>query len=213
MPMKNFAFKCELNRNEYRSVKGMSHQEMEKYISSIYNEAYMHGFQEGKAEGSRQQNDDEVARCDKELRQLRSLHKEIKRIEERMAMICGQEERITAAVVQASDAEWPYLTKSISVRSVDPECIEERKRDLLIQRDLLNERLKYCSALETRILMFISGIEESQLRRIAEYRYLEGLKWEDIGKLMDIDRTTPQKQLKKELIKWLRREKMQREEI
>ena len=60
--------------------------------------------------------------------------------------------------------------------------------------------------------MFISGIEESELRRIAEYRYLEGLKWEDIGKLMDTDRTTPQKQLKKELIKWLRREKMPGEE-
>ena len=95
---------------------------------------------------------------------------------------------------------------------MDPECIEERKKDLIIQRDLLKERLKHCSELETRILIFISNIEESEIRRIAEYRYLEGLKWDDIGKLMNTDRTTPQKQLKKELIKWLRREKMPGEE-
>lgn len=213
MLMKDFAFKCELNREEYRSIKAMGRQEMEKYISGIYNEAYMLGFQEGQTECSGQQNDDEVARCDKEFRQLRSLHKEIKQIEERMAMICDQEESSVAAVVQASSKTWPYLTKNIAIRAVDPECIEERKKALIIQRDLMKERLKYCSELETRILMFISGIEESELRRIAEYRYLEGMKWEEIGKLMDTDRTTPQKQLKKELIKWLRREKMPGEGI
>ena len=128
-----------------------------------------------------------------------------------MAMICDQEENYAAAVVQTSGKTWPYLTKSIAIRAVDPECIEERKKALVIQRDLLKERLKYCSELETRILMFISGIDESELRRIAEYRYLEGMKWEDIGKLMGTDRTTPQKQLKKELMKWLRREKMPKE--
>lgn len=210
--MKEFAFICGLNREEYRSIKAMSRQEMERYISGIYNEAYMLGLQEKQAEYSGQQNDDEAARCDKEFRQLRSLHKEIGQIEERMAMICDQEESYVAAVVQTSGKTWPYLTKSIAIRAVDPECIEERKKALVIQRDLLKERLKYCSELETRILMFISGIDESELRRIAEYRYLEGMKWEDIGKLMGTDRTTPQKQLKKELMKWLRREKMPGEE-
>ena len=212
MLMKDFEFKCELNREEYRSIKTMGRQDMERYISGIYNEAYVIGFREGQAEHSGQQNTDEVARYDKEFRQLRSLHKEIKQIEERMAIICDQEESSVAAVVQASGKTWPYLTKSMAIISVDPECIEERKRALVIQRDLLNERLKYCSELETRILMFISGIEESEPRRIAEYRYLEGMKWEDIGKLMNADRTTPQKQLKRELIKWLRREKMPGEE-
>ena len=212
MLMKDFAFKCELNREEYRSIKAMGRQEMEKYISGIYNEAYMLGFQEGQTECSGQQNDDEVARCDKEFRQLRSMHKEIKQIEERMAMICDQEESYAAAVVQTSGKTWPYLTKSIAIRSLDPEDIEERKKALVIQRDLLKERLKKCSELETRILMFISGIDGSELRRIAEYRYLEGMKWEDIGKMMGTDRTTPQKQLKKELMKWLRREKMPGEE-
>ncbi len=211
--MRDFELKYELKRDEYRSIKKtMDRQKMEKYISDICNEVYMIGFRDGQIESGGQQNVDKVTKCDKEFRQLRSLHKEIKQIEERMAMICDQEESGVAAVVQASSKVWPYLTKNIAIRAVDSECIEERKKALVIQRNLLKERLKYCSELETRILMFISGIEESELRRIAEYRYLEGLKWEDIGKLMDTDRTTPQKQLKKELIKWLRREKIPGEE-
>ena len=211
--MRDFELKYELKRDEYRSIKKtMDRQKMEKYISDICNEVYMIGFRDGQIESGGQQNVDKVTKCDKEFRQLRSLHKEIKQIEERMAMICDQEESSVAAVVQDSSKAWPYLTRNIAIRAVDPDCIEERKKDLVIQRDLLKDRLKYCSELETRILMFISGIEESELRRIAEYRYLEGLKWEDIGNLMDTDRTTPQKQLKKELIKWLRREKMPGEE-
>ena len=209
--MKDFAFKRELNREEYRRIKNMSRQEMEIHISSIYNEAYMLGLREGQVESAGRQ-DDEATRCDKEFRQLRSLHMEIEQIEKRMTMVCEQEEKCIAAVVQASGKAWPYLTQNIAIRAVDPECIEERKKDLIIQRDLLKERLKHCSELETRILIFISNIEESEIRRIAEYRYLEGLKWDDIGKLMNTDRTTPQKQLKKELIKWLRREKMPGEE-
>ena len=210
--MKEFAFICGLNREEYRSIKAMSRQEMERYISGIYNEAYMLGLQEKQAECSGQRNDDEVARRDKELRQLRSIHKEIRQIEERMAMICDQEENYAAAVVQTTGKTWPYLTKSIAIRTVDREDIEGLNIALGNLAAVLWAGVLKCSELETRILMFISGIEESELRRIAEYRYLEGLKWEDIGKLMDTDRTTPQKQLKKELIKWLRREKMPGEE-
>ena len=93
-----------------------------------------------------------------ELKQYRSICREIEENEEEL-------ERQTAAdTVTASDAQFPFIKHSVTVRGIIP---DERNR----------QRLEHIAALrrqKKRIESFAAGIDDSITRRIFELRYIKG---------------------------------------
>lgn len=69
------------------------------------------------------------------------------------------------------------------------------KKQKLVEK--LNKKLeRYIDEL-TRIENIIDGIEDADIRLIARYRFIDNLKWEQIGWKMHRDRSVCYKQLKK----------------
>lgn len=92
----------------------------------------------------------------KELKQYRSMKAEIAEINEQIGQC------MTIDIVTGSDHEFPYTQHAVKITGVtrDVACLISR-RSRLMQRKEQIER-------------FVEGIEDSELRRIFQYRYLWG---------------------------------------
>ena len=101
------------------------------------------------------------------------LKEEIKRLEERIDRIQNQSE-IVADVVQNG-----YKGRAV-IRGVD--LIRKQKLDKL--NNILNERYEKDLELQIEIEEFISNIEDSKLRQIFEYRYIDGFSWIQIQTIL-----------------------------
>ena len=108
------------------------------------------------------------------LVQYCDLKEEIKRLEERIDRIQNQSE-IVADVVQNG-----YKGRAV-IRGVD--LIRKRKLDKL--NNILNERYEKDLELQIEIEEFISNIEDSKLRQIFEYRYIDGFSWIQIQTILN----------------------------
>ena len=73
------------------------------------------------------------------------------------------------------------------------ESIQEKR--VIIVEKWINARL---SALEEylKIESYIESVEDSEIRQIMRYRYLDLLSWERIGEKMNYERTTISKKLR-----------------
>ena len=105
---------------------------------------------------------------EKDLKQYRSICKEIQEINIRLN---NQTEYDS---VRGSDSEFPYTSHTISVSGVTPTKSNER----------LLQRLRKLQRQKEDIECFVDGIEDSIIRRIFEYRHLEGsyrLSWQQVA--------------------------------
>jgi len=69
------------------------------------------------------------------------------------------------------------------------------KKEKLIEK-LIKKLEKYIEELN-RIENFIENIDDPEIRTIARLRYIDNLKWEDIGKQVHLDRSVCSKKLTK----------------
>lgn len=58
------------------------------------------------------------------------------------------------------------------------------------QKELLCERKMQVAKEEAKLMQYINGIQESRVRRIMQFRYINGYSWEKIGEIMHFDRRT-----------------------
>ena len=105
-----------------------------------------------------------------ELVQYCDLKEEIKRLEERIDRLKQQSEMV-ADVVQNG-----YKGRAV-IRGID--LIRKQKLERL--NNILNERYEKCLQTQIEIEEFISNIDDSKLRQIFEYRYIDGFSWIQIG--------------------------------
>ncbi|MDE7205295.1 MAG: hypothetical protein K2O91_26110 [Lachnospiraceae bacterium] len=131
----------------------------------------------------------------KELEQLIDLQKEIKELEQSILKIKQMDIGEAPVKVNASRQNFPYTQSKTTVHGYDPVLADKRSRRLYEKRVLLDERKKKAAEEERRLLCYINGIEESRIRRIMQFRYIEGLTWEKIGDIMHCDRTTVEKMI------------------
>ena len=78
--------------------------------------------------------------------------------------------------------------------------INELKKDIEVaerKKELLKERQRKAQQEELRILEFINSVSDSLIRRAMQYRYIEGLSWEEVGKRVNYDRSTLSKLVNK----------------
>ena len=66
---------------------------------------------------------------------------------------------------------------------------------------LLDDRRKKAAKEEKRLIQYINSIPESRIRRIMQFRYIDGFTWEKIGEIMHCDRTTVEKSITRYLKK------------
>ncbi len=126
-----------------------------------------------------------------ELKQYRSLLKEINNQEKRIDALCSKEVPVVAGKVKASSKSFPYIEIRVGVQMEDPAIASEI--DHLVERK--RKRIEECWKQIHKIEAFINGIQDSELRQIFEYRFIDGLKLREIGKLMNLDFTGISKKL------------------
>ena len=102
-----------------------------------------------------------------QLKQYRGLIREIADLE------CRIQNDVVLFTVQGSAPQFPYNLHSRKLEHI-PDGDNKYKEQLLVAK------LK-CKRLFSEINDFISSIEDSQLRQIFMYKYIDGLQWEQVA--------------------------------
>lgn len=131
----------------------------------------------------------------KELGQLIDLKKEIKEIEESILKIEQMDISSAPINVKASKKNFPYVQGHMTVPGYNPALADKRDRLLLERKMLLDARKNKAVNEERKLLQYINNIQESRIRRIMYFRFVEGYTWEEIGKIVHCDRTTAEKMI------------------
>ena len=125
-----------------------------------------------------------------ELEQLTDLKQEIEELEKNIAKIKQMDIKEVSIKVSASSKSFPYVQGRTTVQEYDPALADKRDRLLCEKRMLLCDRKEQAAEEERRLMQYINNIKESRVRRIMQYRYVDGYSWEKIGDIMHFDRRT-----------------------
>lgn len=130
-----------------------------------------------------------------ELNQLNSLKKEIAELEAEITRLQQQKSETAMDKVRASGQEYPYINGFKQISGFN--MVAEHKKNARINRKeiLLKQRKEKAEAAELKIMEYINSVQDSKIRMIMQYRYINGYGWEKIGKLLNYDRTYPKKLL------------------
>lgn len=134
-----------------------------------------------------------------ELSQLRDLRQEITELEAKIVDLKSKSSRIISDKVKASSKDFPYTEISLEIEGYDYVMDAKSKRQIQMKQELLRQRKEQAEELELRITQYINSIKESKIRRMMEYKYIEGYTWEKIGQIFHCDRTTAEKSVSKYL--------------
>lgn len=129
----------------------------------------------------------------KELEQLNDLKAEIQELERKILQL--EQKKIDTAKdrVNASGNSFPYIQGHVTITGYDVEAEHRRDRAIESSIKLLQQRKEKAQETERNILEFINNVDDSRLRRIMQYRYVEGYKLNKIANIMHCDKSYPDK--------------------
>lgn len=136
---------------------------------------------------------------DAELRQLRYIVREIKDLEYRIDETKKQSGSELYSKVSGSSKYFPYTQQSFTVGGEDPNVVVTRNFHLKELRKLWTKKKNQQTKELKRLEDFISSIPDAEARMIFRYRYIDGLKLEEIGELLHEDRSGIGKKIRKYL--------------
>lgn len=122
---------------------------------------------------------------DKELCQFKMKKREIVDLEERINKLLDKELTTCHSKVSGSSKHFPYIEFHMDVVIEDPGEVSDRDKLIATYR----ERQAEARAAVLQIEQFVSDIQESELRLIFQYRYIDGMKLREIGEALNIDRS------------------------
>ena len=128
---------------------------------------------------------------EKELKEYQSLCQEIKSLDERIQKEQGKEIDIVAGKVKASMPEFPYTEIRVGVQMENPEQAEASREILQIYQ----ERKAQAEKKKLEIEKYIGSIEDSHLRLIFQYRYIDGMKQREVARKVNIERSYVSKKI------------------
>lgn len=130
----------------------------------------------------------------KELENIRYLNSEIKACQ--MALERLELNTVTVSdKVKASNPVFPYQQISVSV-SGDTSTLETRMEKAK-QKRILMDTIDKRNATMTRLINDINQVEDPEIRTILIQRYVNGLTYEEIGQMMNLDRSNVCRKIKK----------------
>ena len=129
----------------------------------------------------------------KELEQLNDLNAEIKELENKISNL--QQKKIEAVKdrVRASYSDFPYIQGHVTISGFDMESDNRRNAAIENNIKLLENRKAKAQKAEQMILEYINTVNDSRVRRIMQYRYIDGYRWKKIADIMHCDKTYPEK--------------------
>ena len=130
-----------------------------------------------------------------DLEQLCDLRKEIAELEYKIARLSSRGSRIVSDKVQASSKDFPYVQTTVKIEGYDYVGDQKSRKQLRKKRILIQQRKEQAEALELRITQYINSTSDSGIRRMIDYKYIEGYTWEKIGRIFHCDRTTAEKRV------------------
>ena len=136
-----------------------------------------------------------------QLEQLADLRQEIKELECKLEVLKNKKIDSVTDKVKASGKNFPYIQGSACVSGYDTQAHESNIKTINRCIELLTTRKRKAEKLELEITEYINSIDDSRIRRMMQFRYVEGYTLERIGKVMNCDRTTVIKSLAKYLSK------------
>ncbi len=126
----------------------------------------------------------------KELEQLIYLKKEIEELEQKIAQIEQMDISSAPVRVNASGQNFPYVQGWATVQGYNPVLADKRSKLLCENKMMLKERKESAAREEQKLLQYINNVKESRIRRIMQYKYVDGYSWDKIGNIMHFDRRT-----------------------
>ncbi len=134
-----------------------------------------------------------------ELEQLISLRKEISELEAAISKIKRQKTECVIDKVRASGSEFPYIDGFKKISGTNMAAVRKRREQICKKEKILDERRQRAEAEEIRIMEHINSVQDSRIRRIMQYRYVEGFSWEKIADIMNYDKSYLQRLISKYL--------------
>lgn len=116
------------------------------------------------------------------LREYRDAVELIKETEARIEKLRRRSRNVVTDKVAASNPEWPYQPISITIEGAETDLYGVEK-EIALQEELLETRRKALVALTTGIEAMISRAPLA-VARIINYKYLDGLTWEQTAARM-----------------------------
>ena len=136
-----------------------------------------------------------------QLEQLADLRQEIKELKCKIVELRAKKFGSVTDKVKASGKNFPYIQGSAYVTGFDSDAFDRNEQSIEKCIKLLTARKQKAEKLELEITEYINSIENSRIRRMMQFRYIEGYTWRKISKIMHCDRTTVEKTISKFLSK------------
>lgn len=104
------------------------------------------------------------------LKQYKDLCREIKELDNYIKKL---ENRNVSDIVTGSNNEFPYQIMNFKLEGL---VHTDKLREVLVERKVKCEQLKI------KIEEFISNIPDSRTRQVFQYRYIDGLTWQQVSR-------------------------------
>jgi DNA-directed RNA polymerase specialized sigma subunit len=134
-----------------------------------------------------------------ELSEIVKLRKEVKRLQDKLAELQygdGDNETVVSDKVRGSMSHFPYSARSFNLvgwEQMSEECIKKRND---IAAKISNDYYKLSCKIN-KAIDYINTIEDSELRTILNYRYIDGLTEEQTAEIMGITDRTVRRKIRK----------------
>lgn len=130
----------------------------------------------------------------KELETIKYLDAEIEACQMALERLEKQTETVSDKV-KASNPVFPYQQISVNV-SGETSTLETRMEKAKQKRILL-DNIEKRNATMTRLINDINKVDDPELRTILIHHYVNGQTYEEIGKMMNLDRSNVYRKIKK----------------
>jgi DNA-directed RNA polymerase specialized sigma24 family protein len=134
------------------------------------------------------------------LREYRDAVELIKETEARIERLRRRSRNVVTDKVMASNPEWPYQPISITIEGAEADLYGVEK-EIALQEELLETRRKALVTLTTGVEAMISRAPLT-VARIINYKYLDGLTWEQTAARMGGGNTA--EGVRKAVRRWLK---------
>lgn len=113
-----------------------------------------------------------------ELSKYTALKKRAKKLQNDIDELRCKEIDAVNGIVKGSMKNFPYTEQRFSVQMEVPQAAERNRKQIVKKKQEIHEMEKQINDIEK----FISGIEDIHIKNIFEYRFLEGMTCEEVGK-------------------------------
>lgn len=111
------------------------------------------------------------------LEQYRELKKEIRMLEDSIKRLTAQTFAPVSDVVRGSMPEYPYIKCVVKITGMDQQTMGRLDR----RKIKLAERLEKAHRDVEEIEAWVETIQDSHIRQLVQYRYLEGKSWASVA--------------------------------